>query len=313
MKDLIDPLVRALVAGSQDDVHFILESRTGPEGQATLFTLGKPALQHSYSTLVNDAVAESSYRLLQAYQAEQGDQFSGFEMLLEVQDGHWKVAMHTLNDGDSSWAGLPRVPVRLVGHGYSLAPPPGRVYRWAQVSNPVGIVAAMHNQQGQWTQAEVRLSPGQKDLQIKVNPPELDWQALVELCEGPQLQEWWVEVRGFRFLWPAGVDLSYPVSTGKQVELLGKNGSLLYLQGPLKPGLVDLNDMGAADQRETARGGNWVEFAYVAEGQNWRQRHHLKECGPYQVVITAQAPSDCADEIFELATRVNQNLLPPTF
>lgn len=314
MKELIDPLVQALIAGSQDDIHLILESRRSRGGPAALFTLGKPAKKHSYSTLVNDAVAETSYQVLQACVAEHGENFSGFEMLLELEDGRWKVAMHNLNDGDPTWTGLPRYPIRVVGHGYSLAPPPGKVFRWAQVTNPVGIVAAMRNDQEQQEKAEIRIPPGDPDIQIKVTPPEADWQKLVELCEGPQLDEWWVEVRGFRFIWPAQADIRYPVATNKQVELLGRDDSLLYVQGPLKLGLVDLNDMGSADQRETARGGNWVEFAYTAEGKNWRQRHYLKDCGPgYQVVITAQGPEDCADEIFAVAAQVHESLLPPTF
>lgn len=314
MKELIDPLVQALIAGSQDDVHFILESRSSRGGPCDLFTLGKPAIKHSYSTLVDDAIAATSYPVLQAYRTEHGASFPGFEMLLEHEDGRWKVAMHNLNDGDPSWAGLPRCPVRVVGHGYSLAPPPGQVFRWAQVTNPVGIVAAMRNQQEQQEKAEIRIPPGKPDVQIKTTPPEADWQKLVELCEGPKLDEWWVEVRGFRFVWPASADIRYPVATGKQVELLGPDDSLLYIHGPLKLGLVDINDMGSTDQRETARAANWIEFAYAAEGKNWRQRHHIKDCGPgYQVVITAQAPEDCADEFFAIAAQVTESLLPPTF
>lgn len=314
MKELIDPLVRALVAGSQDDVHFILESRHSRGGMAGLFTLGKPAQRHSYSTLVSDAVAEASYRVLMAYLEQQGEGFSGYEMLLELEEGRWKVALHTLNDGDASWSGLPRFPLRLVGHGYSLAPPPGKVFRWAQLSNPVGILAAMRNDKDGQERAEIRIPPGEPDIQVKVTPAEVVWQNLVELSEGPQLDEWWVEVRGFRFVWPSGVDLRYPVATGKQVELMGRDDSMVFVQGPIQTGVVDMNDMGSTDQRECGRGEGWVEFAYQAEGKNWRQRHHLKDCGPdRQVVVTAQGPEECAEEIFAVADKVKESLLPPTF
>ncbi len=313
MKDLIDPLVRALVAGSQDDVHFILESRRSRGGSAGLFTLGKPAIRYSYSTLVNDAVAEASYRVLMACVQEHGEDFPGFEMLLELENGRWSVDMHNLNDGDDNWAGLPRFPLRLVGHGYSLAPPPGKVFRWSQLTDPTGILAAMRNDRDERERAELRFASS-GNVDIKVNPPEVDWQKLVELCEGPHLDEWWVEVRGFRFVWPAGVDMRYPVATGKQVELLGRDDSLMWIQGPVKTGVVDMNDMGSPDQRECGRGPHWVEFAYAAEGKNWRQRHHLKDCGrERQVVLTAQGPQECAHEIFAAAAKVYESLLPPTF
>ena len=317
MRELMSPLVDALQGyGQGEDVHLILEARRSRGGLAGLFTLGKPAIRHCYTTLVEDSVAEPAFRLLMNFLEERGESYSGFEILLEkLDDGRWSVSFRHLDEPEDG-PSLPRYPVRICGHGFSLAPPAGQVFRWVQTTDPLGILASLRNDQGGADRVKLEFGAGDPVIQSNGN---FDWQKVVQMCEGPHLDEWWVEVRGFRFAWPLGVDARYPVSTGKQVELLGRDDSMIFMQGPLRQGVVDMNDMGAPDQREvgrgkTPKGAAWVEFEYEAEGKTWRQRQHLTGCGSgYEVVVTAQGPLDCAGEIFKAAEKVADSLLPATF
>jgi hypothetical protein len=122
---------------------------------------------------------------------------------------------------------------------------------------------------------------------------------------GPTEKSWSIETGAYRIAWPKNWKLA---STGPAsrwpFELLGTNGAMILLRGPLKgakevPAPPDLVGPG-----QTIVGGGdldgqiWVMLEYQHDGQTWHQRHQYGIIGKETVVIvTGQAPASQSAEM----------------
>jgi hypothetical protein len=113
---------------------------------------------------------------------------------------------------------------------------------------------------------------------------------VVDVVVGPQWNQWWLDTSVYRVPLPAGWTATSADGPSK-FDLAGPGGALIFVQTPSR--LPALSDMRTPDQRIVSTGADahseWVDLAYVHDGTEWRQRHHLRRLDDVNIVLTAQA------------------------
>jgi hypothetical protein len=321
LQKTVGNLVTALVEAAPSHyamLHLIAEVRPSSSGAVSvLFTHGSPVLLNEYSTNVPDSIANASYGVIEAFRQRHGEKFPGVELVLrKTADNKWDLDMRSLDDqSGAQWSNLPRYPLRIVGHGLSLAPPPDTVFRWQFNTNPPGIIASIQGDANTVKRAQIILN-GQEP-QIALSDGVKSAAEVIQICEGPKSDVWTIETPKFSIRWPAGFDLRFPLASKTSFDLLGvENGSMIFIQGPL-PNEELADGMGAPGQTEVATGKtpsgySWTEYAYEAEGKSWRQRHYTRQASSrFSFVISSQAPADKAESTFLAANEVTDSLAKP--
>ncbi|MCI0574280.1 MAG: hypothetical protein L0Y66_26410 [Myxococcaceae bacterium] len=213
--------------------------------------------------------------------------------------------------------------VRIAGHRLRLVPfPPYRLSHLAtDEGTPAGSLHMVRVSEGEVRQFELR--PGAPDapaaeLARVEDDVSTDWvryrmgptgaevrlragllprfAADGSLMAGPDTPHWTLETSLFRCRWPEGLVLaSTEEGAPAPFELLGPQGAVLFLQGPLgREQLPALEEMVSPGQQVLGTGtlgeAPYVDVAYTHEGRAWRQRHVVLALGGTHVlVLTAQA------------------------
>ncbi|MDB4962558.1 MAG: hypothetical protein JWP01_2557 [Myxococcales bacterium] len=133
---------------------------------------------------------------------------------------------------------------------------------------------------------------------------------------GPTEKSWSIQTAAYRVAWPKNWKLvSTEPGTRSPFELIGTNGAMIMLRGPLKgskelptpPQLVGAGQT-IVDQGDLD-GQIWMMLEYQHDGQTWRQRHHYGVLGKETVVIvTGQAPASQTAEMTEACETIVKSL-----
>ena len=139
---------------------------------------------------------------------------------------------------------------------------------------------------------------------------------LGDVTEGPKARQWEVHTsKGYSGLWLEGYNL---LSTDDQTtwpfELVGHDGSMMYVRGPMPPDRVpDAEDLAVQDQRlvrdETDADTPFVELAYDHEGQEYRLSYHFVSFDDKAVLaVCTQSTTDNAEPAQERAAEFAASL-----
>jgi len=139
---------------------------------------------------------------------------------------------------------------------------------------------------------------------------------VLEVAEGPDVRKWTIETPLFRAVWPSGFDLRSPLASRTQFDLVGPqpDGTLAFVQGPMRADERVLDTMAAEGQQEVARGKtsaghSWIELRYNFQGTPWRQRHYARILSPQTCfVVTGQCPQAAAGKTFPAADEMADSL-----
>jgi hypothetical protein len=294
-------------------IHLRVEARKANGKTSILFTFGSPELPSEYSTLVPDAIANAAFHVINLL-LQEDDRVPGFEVALRQTGGtKWDTDFHRLDEpGGDHWSTLPRFPLRVCGYGFSLAPPPGMVFRWARNKTPHAIIAAAR----QGTDASfkrVQITFADSGPRILLGEGATKVEEVIQVSEGPNSNQWVIETPAFHATWPEGLDLRSPLASKTRFDLLGPDDAIMFVQGPV-PNRNILDEMAADGQTEVGRGKTpsgqeWIELGYEFGGVEWRQRHYTRVASrSVAFVVTAQCLQTHAEQMFRLSSEFTESL-----
>ncbi len=114
---------------------------------------------------------------------------------------------------------------------------------------------------------------------------------MAEVSGGSKAREWRLESsKGYSGRWITGYNmLTTDEETTWPFELVGHDGSMLYVRGPMPPERVpDAEDLAVGDQTlvrdETDGPSPWVELSYEHDGEEWRLSYHFKKLSQQAIV-----------------------------
>ena len=314
-------LIEALIGAAPTHyamLHLLVEARKTKGKTYLLFTHGSPVLLNEYSTLVPDNIAHAAFAVVD-WCLGQDERFSGFEIVLRKKGADkWNVEFCRLDERHPEWPQYPRYPIRICGYGLSLAPVPETVFRWTQNANPFGIVASARLSGSQGVAKQVQIILSDSDHKVALGQGVAKAEEVVQISEGPVNERWTIETPIFHAVWPIGFDLRYPLASKTRFDLVGRDDSLIFVQGPVAGDERLLNTMAAEGQSEIARGKTpagqpWVELGYGVQGAGWRQRHYTRRIsGDSSFVLTVQSPQATSEKIFQAADEVADSLHNPS-
>jgi hypothetical protein len=131
-----------------------------------------------------------------------------------------------------------------------------------------------------------------------------------------QHDHWRVETSRLSAAWPEGLALQSVSQPPPVFDLVGPEGTLLWIQGVFPPQrLPPLDRMEGPDQTAerigACQGGQLVELRYNHEGRPWRMFHCLVDRFPPEVcLITAQAPERWRELALASIERVAETIGP---
>ncbi len=211
---------------------------------------------------------------------------------------------------------------RLTGFGWTLLPL--APFRFERVDGRERTVLAIHDPGDGPRRATINLG-GAKPI-VHLGERTSDLGEVLDLIPGGGCDHWRIETTVFTARWPSGFALASPPGPGmpSPFDLLGPDGALIYVQGPLpRRDLRGLDRIAAPDQvirrhgRSAGRswwppgwavrhpGWSWVELEYRHEGSPWRQVYRLADLGGgYACVVTKQAPEQWAEWTDQAAEEV---------
>ncbi len=139
---------------------------------------------------------------------------------------------------------------------------------------------------------------------------------LGEVHAGPTTRRWEIaSSKGFAGEWLDGYNLlTTDEDTTWPFELIGFDGSMLYVRGPMPADRVPAaQDLAVGDQRlvreESAGDTPFVELAYDLEGQEWRLSYHFKKLNDQATAaVCCQAPAAIAAKAQAKAKAFAQSL-----
>lgn len=314
-------LIEALCSAAPDHyamLHLLVEARKTNGQISVLFTHGSPVLLNEYSTVVPDSISNAAFSVVDWW-LHQDDNFPGFEVVLrKTASRKWDVDARRLDERAAQWPKMPRYPIRICGYGLSLAPPPDTVFRWQHNANPPGIIASTLNP------ADPKKSPRRVQVILSEAGHQLGLghevekaEEVIQISEGPRAEQWTIETPIFRTVWPAGLDLRYPLASKTRFDLLGPDDAIVFVQSPVADDPQILDTMRAEGQTEVARGKTsaghpWIELAYEFQGSKWRQRHYARAFSPQTCfVVTAQSLRPAAEGIFRASDDVTNAVNSP--
>ena len=185
---------------------------------------------------------------------------------------------------------------RVSGYGWAIVP--HWPFRLAHVD---GNVRALRVERGGPT-------PKAATVTIETSGPRLELSGTASAadvcdltaCDAPD--GFRVETSVFAVGWPSGFDVVSGEPGGPSAfDFVSKEGSLLYVQGPLDQSRVPrLESMAAPGQRLVDRGthsaGEWIELSYEHGGQaHWQRHATVRWTRETILVLTAQATAEQAD------------------
>ena len=229
-------LIEALIGAAPSYyamLHLLVEARRTNGKTYILFTHGSPVLLNEYSTLVPDTIAHTAFAVAD-WCLRQDERFSGFEIVLRKKGADkWNVEFCRLDERHPEWPQYPRYPIRVCGYGLSLAPVPNTVFRWAQNANPFGIVASARPSDSEAPPKQVQILLSDSDHQVALGQGVVKAEDVVQISEGPVNNHWTIETPIFHAVWPVGLDLRYPLASKTRFDLVGRDDSLIFVQGPV--------------------------------------------------------------------------------
>jgi hypothetical protein len=140
---------------------------------------------------------------------------------------------------------------------------------------------------------------------------------VIQVSEGPGLNQWMIDTPAFHALWPEGLDLRSPLASKTRFDLLGPDDAIVFVQGPL-PNRNLLDEMADDGQKEIGRGKTpsgheWIELGYGVEGAQWRQRHYTRFVSRSMAfIVTAQCLQSHAEQMFRSSSDLTDSLSEPT-
>lgn len=170
------------------------------------------------------------------------------------------------------WSALPRAPFRL-----------------ERVPHHPALLLAEHQSAGGPRRAKIDLA--RPEPVVELDDGTLDLAEVLELAAGPAPECWRIDTSVFSANWPEGFAVR-STSEPPGFDLVGPDGTLIFLQGPFEREQLPLPRQMAGDGQIVRRHGrDWVELDYRQEGAPWRQAHRLVAFGPYAIVVSSQAPA----------------------
>jgi hypothetical protein len=317
LQQAMGSLIEALIQAAPEHysmIHLLVEARKVNGKTSILFTHGSPVLLNEYSTLVPESIANASFRVIDLL-LRQDDSVPGFEVVLrKTAATKWDADVHRLDEPDGQRPRFPRYPLRVYGYGFSLAPPPDIVFRWARNLNPPAIMAAARkSSNAPFGQVQITFADSGPRVLLKDGVAKAE--EVIQLSEGPKTSQWVIETPAFHTNWPDGFDLRYPLASKTRFDLLGEDDTLIFVQDPVPNDKV-LDGMAADGQRETGRGKTpsgheWIELGYEVGGARWRQRHYTRLVSrSMSFVVTAQCLQSLADKVFQSSGEFTESLNP---
>ena len=317
---VVENLLKALIATAaphRDVLHLLVEIRDADGKKAVLFTSGSPAQPSAYSTLVPDVVAEAAYAVAEFFLQKYTDSFTGYEVLLSRDGSVWQPDFHLLLEPGARWSELPRIPLRVCGHGFSLTPNLSTLYRWRSDSVNSRLVATSRPADMNLNAVKkIQVDYGADKFEVLAGEGVSRIEQVLEACEGPFYTDWIIETPDFWIAWPESLDLRSPLASRTRFELADDANSLLFLQGPFEHSEVSLDDMVAEGQVEVGRGvspagHHFVELSYSIEEAHWLQRQYLNlSSAQAAYVVTCQSLAEHRQHVFDCADLVVDSLKP---
>jgi hypothetical protein len=311
MGSLIEGLIQA-APEHYSMIHLLVETRRANGKTSILFTYGSPVLLNEYSTLVPDSIANAAFRAMDLL-LRQDDSVPGFEVVLrKTAATKWDADAHRLDEPDTHQPRFPRYPLRVCGYGFSLAPPPDTVFRWARNLNPPAIMAAARkSSNAPFKQVQITFAESGPRVLLRDGVGKAE--EVIQLSEGPKTSQWVIETPAFHAIWPEGFDLRYPLASKTRFDLLGADDTIIFVQDPVSNEKL-LDGMAAEGQTETGlgktpSGHEWIELGYEVEGTQWRQRHYTRHVSrSMSFVITAQCLQSLAHKVFQSSGELADSL-----
>lgn len=131
---------------------------------------------------------------------------------------------------------------------------------------------------------------------------------MAEVAEGPKARQWELQSsKGYAGKWPEGYNLlTTDETTTWPFEMLGHDGSMLYVRGPMpKDRVPSPTDLAVGDQTleqdRTDADQPWVELSFDHDGTEYRLSYHFVEFGEATIAVCAQAPAASAQKAQERA------------
>ncbi len=128
---------------------------------------------------------------------------------------------------------------------------------------------------------------------------------------------WRLETAVYSSPWPQTFEIvsTQDPASPAGYDLIGPQGSLIYVQGPFPPSrLASVHSLVAAGQtvRSVGQTGahEWIRLAYEHEGNGWEQTHVLVRLAEFSLAVTTQAPLAHADDTFAAACAMAMGVLP---
>ncbi|QDG50621.1 hypothetical protein FIV42_07715 [Persicimonas caeni] len=107
---------------------------------------------------------------------------------------------------------------------------------------------------------------------------------MADISAGSSTRHWELKSsKGYRARWVTGYNL---LTTDKETtwpfELIGHDGSMIYVRGPMpSENVPDAEALAVGDQTllrdETGSSSPWVELSYELDGEEWRLSYHFKK------------------------------------
>lgn len=317
LQQCMGSLIEALIQAAPEHysmIHLLVEARKANGKTSILFTHGSPVLLSEYSTIVPDSIANASFSVIDLL-LRQDDSVPGLEVALrKTATTKWDADVHRLDEPAGQRPSLPRYPLRVCGYGFSLAPPPDTVFRWARNLNPPAIMAAARkSSHAPFRQVQITFADSGPRVLLRDGVAKAE--EVIQLSEGPKTSQWVIETPAFHAIWPDGFDLRYPLASRTRFDLLGADDTLIFVQDPV-PNEKLLDGMAAEGQTETGRGKTpsgheWIELGYEVGGTQWRQRHYTRLVSrSMSFVVTAQCLQSLADKVFQSSGEFAESLNP---
>lgn len=138
---------------------------------------------------------------------------------------------------------------------------------------------------------------------------------LADISEGSETRQWELtSAKGYTGRWLEGYNvLVTDDSSTWPFELIGHDGSMVYVRGPMPADRVpNAEDLAVQDQRlvrdETDSDNPWVELAYDHDGQEWRLSYHFVELDNATLAVCTQVSADGAEAAQERASEFAASL-----
>jgi hypothetical protein len=207
---------------------------------------------------------------------------------------------------DADQARSAHVYARLSGFGWTLLP--HAPFRFERVPHRPELLLVETNVQGVPKRAKLDFSRPNPAIELNQGTDGLE--EILDFTEGPMCDHWRIETTVYSIRWPEG----FAVQSQQEppgFDLLGPNGTLIFLQGPFDPrNLPPPAEMVGEGQSVHQLGRNWVELSYLHDGVPWRQTHRLVAFGQDVVVVTSQAPAKWNTLVSAAAVNVSESLSP---